>query len=344
MGVVAIRVIPVFDLAASVVVQPAVGYNSWPMIQAIQSRLVCVYSRGTGHNINQDSRAVYARTSDDGGATWSAETLIANTPLYGEVEVGKGLDSGGAMLLWIRRVPSSSGAFLHDLYRSTDGVVWSKIATPSLNPAPIQVSDIFHVPTVGLMAFWFAGDYSAGTNHSWGIVKSSDNGLTWTQVTVEAGLSLTAWPTEVSGVYLGSGKILAIGRTENAEATTARVQHQLTSSDYGVTWTRQQTNIGDIRASTPSLVFDASSGLVSNYYYHRGAGVLRRRVAMASAVFANPLAWPASHAVAAGSRSTFDAGNVNATVRAGSHVLAFYSGVAPDTAVLIAAVDAPTSI
>lgn len=344
MGVIEVRVFPVFDLEAPVVVQPAGGYNSWPMIQAIQNKLVCVYSRGIGHNISEDSRAVYARTSTDGGSTWGAETVVANTPLYGEVEVGKGLDNGGAMLLWLRRVPSSGGANIHDLYRSTDGGTWSKMATPTLNPTPVQISDIFHVPTVGLMAFWFAGNYSStDTSKSWGIVKSADDGLTWTQVTVESGLSLNDWPTEVSGVYLGSGKILAIGRTESAAATTARAQYQLTSSDYGATWTRQRTNIGDIRASTPSLVFDAATSLVANYYYHRGAGILRRRVATASTVFANPLAWPASEAVVTGSRSMWDAGNVNATEIAGSHVLAFYSGVDPDTAVLITTVNAPTN-
>lgn len=37
-------------------------------------------------------------------ATWTDETLVANTPGFGEVAVGKGLDSTGAMLLWVRRV------------------------------------------------------------------------------------------------------------------------------------------------------------------------------------------------------------------------------------------------
>jgi hypothetical protein len=46
-------------------VQDVSGYNSWPMIQAIGEKLVCVYSRGTGHTIGEDSRAVYARTSTD---------------------------------------------------------------------------------------------------------------------------------------------------------------------------------------------------------------------------------------------------------------------------------------
>lgn len=111
------------------VVQEAKGYNSWPMIQAIEEKLVCIYSRGSGHTIGEDARAVYARTSADGGKTWTAETVVANSPGYGEVEVGKGLDSKGAMLLWVRRVGKD---WHHDLYRTTDGVTFTVVATPQL--------------------------------------------------------------------------------------------------------------------------------------------------------------------------------------------------------------------
>jgi len=54
-----------YALAEPRVVQEARGYNSWPMIQALGEKLVCVYSRGTSHTIAEDTRAVYARTSTD---------------------------------------------------------------------------------------------------------------------------------------------------------------------------------------------------------------------------------------------------------------------------------------
>ncbi|MCX7007729.1 MAG: hypothetical protein NTY53_10865, partial [Kiritimatiellaeota bacterium] len=72
-------------LAEPRVVQKAKGYNSWPMIQALGDKLVCVYSRGSGHTIGEDARTVYARTSLEGGKTWTAETVVANTPGYGDV-------------------------------------------------------------------------------------------------------------------------------------------------------------------------------------------------------------------------------------------------------------------
>ena len=67
----------------AVVVQEPVGYNSWPMIQAVGDRLVCAYSRGKGHDIQEGGRGVFAKVSDDGGRTWSAETPVVNDPRVG---------------------------------------------------------------------------------------------------------------------------------------------------------------------------------------------------------------------------------------------------------------------
>lgn len=320
------------------VVQEASGYNSWPMIQAIGEKLVCVYSRGTSHTIGEDARAVYARSSRDNGRTWTTETVVANTPRYGEVAVGKGLDSTGAMLLWVRRIGPD---WNHDLYRTMDGVTFTRMATPKLAVTPMQITDIFAVPKVGLMALWFAGRYDDSPSHSWGTLTSGDNGATWTQRTIESELTKPQWPTEPSAVYLGNGRILAVARTELGDTSSTRSQFQMVSTDYGATWTRKPTNIGDVAASTPSLIRDPETGLLSNYYYQRGKGILRRRVVEPDRVFRNPLNWPASEEVATGSSITFDAGNANATVVRDTHYVAFYSGKAPDTAILVSVLPAP---
>ena len=145
------------------------------------------------------------------------------------------------------------------------------------------------------MALWFAGDYrDNGPSHSWGTLTSSDNGATWVQTTIESKLTKKQWPTEPSAVHLGNGRILAIGRIEGGDVTTTRSQFQMVSTDYGATWTRWKTNIGDVSSSTPSLILDAETGLLSNYYYQRGRGVLRRRVVDPDSVFDNPLSWPLS--------------------------------------------------
>ena len=320
-------------------VQDVSGYNSWPVVQALGERLVCVYSRGSEHSITEDLRAVYARTSDDGGKTWTPETTVADTSGDGEVTIGKGLDSTGAMLLWVRRIGKE---WNHDLYRSVDGVTFTHLSTPKFDVMPMQITDVFSVPSVGLMALWFAGNYGdEGESHSWGTLVSADDGASWTQHIVESKLTKAEWPTEPSAVYLGDGKILALARTELAGLTTERAQFQMVSTDFGATWQRSRTNIGDVFASTPSLIFDAETGLVSNYYYHRGRGVLRRRVVRPDDIFDRPLDWPVSEPVAVASEVVFDAGNVNATVIGRTHYLAFYSGKFPDTSIVAAVAGAP---
>jgi len=340
-GLAMVVVTPVNAPAKAHVVQDVAGYNSWPMLQAIGEKLVCVYSRGSGHTIDEDSRVTYARTSMDRGKTWTAETVVASSPGYGDVPIGKGLDANGAMLLWVRRVGKD---WQHDLYRTTDGVTFTLVTTPKLEPVPVQITDVFSVPDVGLMALWFAGNYAEDNNHSWGTLTSRDNGSTWTQTTVESGLSKGQWPTEPSAVHLGDGKILAIARTEQGNSTTERAQFQMLSTDSGATWKRTQTNISDVFLSTPSLILDPQTSLLSNYYYQRGAGgVLRRRVVDPARILDHPREWPASEAVAQGSAASIDAGNVNTTVINGTHYLAFYSGKSPDTAVFVSEVTAPVA-
>ena len=63
--------------------QEADAYNSWPMVQALGDRLVCAYSRGRRHTIHEGERGVFARTSADGGRTWTPEVPDAVDPAYG---------------------------------------------------------------------------------------------------------------------------------------------------------------------------------------------------------------------------------------------------------------------
>lgn len=326
------------ELTPPLVVQNAPGYNSWPFVQGLGKKLVCAYSRGERHSIAERCRGVYARTSLDGGLTWTPETLVVNTAEAGESAIGKGLDAAGAMLLWVRCV---GDVCRHDLYRSADGVSFARIASLQPDPMPMQITDVFSVPGVGLMAFWFAGHYRDVPENSWGTLTSADNGTTWKQTVVESGLMKGDWPTEPAGVYLGNGRILAIARVENVAKTAGPGQFQLESSDGGASWTKRRTNIGDVRESTPSLLWDAGSGLLSNYYFERGKGVLKRRVASAPAVWGNPLAWPSPEIVSAGSTHDYHAGNVNATALGGTHFCTFYSGGETQTDVVIAPIPAP---
>ncbi len=317
-------------------VQPPPSYNSWPMVQTVGGKAVCAYSRGSAHTIGEGRRGVYARTSSDGGRTWGPEVCVVNDPSLGEVTIGKGLDSSGAMLLWVRRWGRKQG---HDLYRTVDGISFERISSPSFSPMPMQVTDAFSVPGVGLMSLWFAGNYRKEENgHHWGTLTSADGGRTWRQNTVGADLAKKDWPTEQSAVHIGGGRILAVARSEGG----GKPQFQLTSTDGGATWQCRRTNIADVLESTPSLVYDPATGLVSNYYYQRGAKLLKRRVADANAIFGRPMEWPEPEVLAeGGEKRAYDAGNVNAVSMGDRHLLALYSGTESDCAVFAVSVPAP---
>ena len=317
------------------VVHEATGYNSWPMIQSVKDKLVCAYSRGSAHTIDEGSRGVWSKVSSDGGKTWSEERLVVNDPRWGEVTIGKGLAEEGAMLLWVRCWGENPH---HDLYRSGDGIHFEKFSTPVLDPLPMQITDVIPVPGVGLLCLWFSSGYAEGADKAWGTLVSADGGRTWRQRTVERGLKREDWPTEPSGVSLGGGRILVLARSEGA----TRHQFQIVSTDGGLTWKKTRTNITDVSESTPSLIYDAKTGLVSNYYYQRGARKLKRRVAKADFVFDRPMSWPAPEVLFEGAeKRAYDAGNANATVQGDRHFVATYTGSETDTAVVVVPVPAP---
>lgn len=317
------------------------GYNSWPMIQSIGKRLVCTYSVGVAHNPLEAVRSSWAKWSDDEGKSWNGPHLIADDPVCGETPIGKGLDSKGAALFWVRSY--SDGTKYHVLYRTTDGIKFEHISVPELSPMPWQITDIVHVPGRGLVSLWFAGNYNEhDSKKSWGELVSADDGKTWKQRTIENNLSKSQWATEQSFVRLPDGRLLGIARSERYSPADA-LQWQLESKDNGYTWTKSATNIRDVMASTPSLIYDPETDLLHNYYYERGKSMLKRRVVHPDDIWGKPLSWPKPQVIAYGSDSAWDSGNACATHIGKRHHIAYYTGKAPHTSVVVASIDAQKS-
>ena len=309
-------------------VEAANGYNCWPMIQAVRGRLVCVYSMGRRHGPGETGRGVYSRTSADKGRTWSDRVTVASDPKSAQSVVGKGLDEKGEALFWVRRYGRKS---LMALYRTQDGTTFECVAEPAFAGPMMQITDIFHVPGVGMMAFWFGGSYGKDEEfRHWGVVTSADNGRTWHQRVCGDGMGRKDWPTEPSGFYAGNGRIFCVARTEVGPA-----QFQLTSTDFGATWKVSRTNIRDVMLSTPSLLLDEKTGLVRNYYYQREAGFLKRRTARLSDVFDNAMAWPDPEILVSDRGVSYHAGNANAVEDSGVDYVAYYTGNDSDCAVMV---------
>lgn len=305
-------------------------YESWPFVETIGGRIVIVYSDGERHNAGERGRGVLSKTSDDGGRTWSAPVPVVQSPEIGATAVGKGRDSGGRMLLWVRTYGGDSPGF--DLYRTADGKTFERIAHLQHLGKGGQIMDVVRIDG-RLVSLWFSGDYKTPETFAWGTLESYDDGITWKRRTIESGMPLPEWPTEPAMIHLGGGRILGIARTEEAGGTL----FSLVSEDGGATWSKRRTNIGDVMKSTPSLLFDSETGTVSLYYYERGKRLLKRRTASADAVFADPGAWPEPEIVAHGDelRAT-DAGNPNAAALGRRHFVVWYSGAKrPDAAIYL---------
>lgn len=330
-GVVAVlaAILSSFGGPHPVCVQPAEGYNCWPMIQSVRGKLVCVYTSGMRHDPGERGRGTFARTSSDGGRTWSARVTVAQDPKKGQTPVAKGLDETGDMLVWVR---CYGGGPLMALYRTKDGSSFERVAEPALDKGPMmQITDVFRVPKVGLMSFWFGGSYADDDRpRRWGTMTSRDNGKTWEQRVCGENMRRADWPTEPSGFALDDGRIFCMARTEG---TTG--QMQLTSLDSGKTWTVRHTNILDVKSSTPSLLYDAKTDVVYNYYYQRGPGKLKRRSARLADIFEHPEEWPVPETLVDDGGQEHHAGNVNATFLDGRQFVAWYTGNERNCSVMV---------
>lgn len=318
-------------------VQTDDAYNSWPLLVSSGNNLVCIYSKGVAH-ATDNTRSIWRRISSDEGANWGAESKIVDVVDTEDGATGKGVDSNGNILIWVRHGQVNETAVM-ELYRSTDGGnTFASLSTPTFADTPVlHIGDIFEVPTVGLMSFYHAGNYISENTRSWGVVYSADNGATWTQRQVESGLTAALWPTESSGAYIGSGKILGMGRieiTSDARDTT-QAHWQLQSSDYGETWTKVLTNITDVNLSTNSVIYDSDTDAFTTYYWHRGFGNLKKRETTATAIWDNPKSWSMSTPLCLGSLNISDSGNANATKINGRHIVSFYSGDETNTGIYV---------
>lgn len=305
-----------------------IKYNAWSFVGHTNGKLVCVYAKGNTH-ADVDTGTIYAKTSYN-GVVWSTEKMVINTPNIRNTITGKGIDSNGDMLVWSRKgFPASSPSTSFHLYRTSDGNEFQHVSSPVFTTYPAHIGDIINVPNAGLMAFF--NTYALDT-WAYGVVKSTDNGLTWTQTVIESGLAKSECPTEISGVYVGDGKIFAIGRKEDV-GDFDYAMFQIQSNDNGLTWTKHRTNITDCVLSTPSLIYDGGTGELTLYYYQRGVGALRTRRNTLSSVWNNPTLWGDSTIIANGSTETNNAGNVNAVAFNDIHIVTYYSGNSDNTGI-----------
>ena len=302
-------------------------YSSWPMLGLTNERLVCVYTIGSDHTVGIDD-AIYTRISDN-GVVWSAKKCVSDIQSSRDIATGKGNDSNGNMLLLNRVGDAYSQYSYYDVYKTSDGISFNKISTFSLGDKGGHLGDIISVPNVGLVAFF----NSYGETRDWGMMVSGDDGVTWTKKNIQTGISKYACPTEISGAYLGDGKLIAIGRLDETDSEHTKM-YQMESSDSGENWTIYETNIAEYR-NTPTIVYEPVSDKLYLYIYNRANGELEKWSKTSSVIFGNPTNWGEPIILTQNGGTGIDAGNANAISKDGYNYIAFYSGNSISTGIYL---------
>ena len=298
-------------------------YSSWSRLGSVGGNtLICMYCRALKHE-DPDKGQLYVALSAN-GIIWTPKKLVIDTPNVRDGVTGGGNDENGNMLFIDRLGTPGSASAYHEIYRTTDGITYEKIATLPSSIKLGHCGDIINVPTRGLMAFF--GCYGSQAA-DYGYILSNDNGVTWSRIVI-GNVVREERPMEMSAAYLGDGKILVVGRYEgNGESH----MWQLQSEDYGETWTKEATNISG-NSNTPSIIYDNETQMVSLYIYNRSNGQLEYRECAIGDIWDNPTNWATPTILAYGAAGQ-DAGNVTTCVFKGHQIVSWYSGNAVDTGI-----------
>lgn len=297
-------------------------YKSWPFVGVAGGKLLCLYSVGTSHTDTHSS--IYMKYSDN-GVIWSSDRGIISTDSQRDNVTGKGYDENGDFIFWVRRgAPGASGTTF-ELWKATDYKTFEQVSTPTFATANGHIGDIVNVPGHGLFAFW----NTYGNERSWGYVKSTDNGETWTETVCESDLTPTNCPVEMSPAYIGDGKILVMGRQDwDSSAGTFQIQ----SNNFGETFSKYSTNM-KVSGATPSVIYNPETDTVYQYYFDRADGQLKLRTALIETIWNNPTSWPSAEIIAQVDGRRQDTGNVNACQFGDIQIASFYSGNSTNTGI-----------
>lgn len=249
---------PSVSVASSSTIDAGSGADDWAARASIKRRpsddaLVLVYYRAVTHHTNEGELII--RFSDDHGATWTA----ANTKLGGGAvsgfpmnpTVSAGQDAGepwlyvcpnGDLLLHMWRIDYSTSMGGTWQSRSTDGgESWSTPTQVSFTGTGEDDDIVFatdddfvwdRVIYAGARIYTGGAD---GTPSRSILIKSDDNGASWSQVSVimddDEGDSPDFGGQEVGIEYVGNSTIVAMIRDNPHTKSYQRI-----STDLGATW------------------------------------------------------------------------------------------------------------
>ncbi|MEG8946598.1 sialidase family protein [Rosettibacter firmus] len=232
-------------------------------VNPLNGTMIWIFRTGTAHISNNS--LIRMIKSTNGGKTWSTPILLFSENNYDLRNCAGGYTKNGRLIIFYGKYyQATTWQAIAYRYSDDDGLTWSNenfIDTQNTN-AYSTYGKLIYDENGTLYQTWYGINTSNNTYNVF-LMKSNDNGITWTSYNVYSGTIKT---TESSAVYIGGGRFIIVSRVDNGNNFM-----QFKSDDYGITW----TNMGYITSIswTPS-----TSGQVPmpdlNYIDYNGIGIL----------------------------------------------------------------------
>ena len=227
---------PVFTRTSQADLYTASGSHDWLgwpwMCKAANGIWMMSYRAATAHNGTDTTARMHIRFSNDEGATWTNEDVyIGGAAVTGWPMAGhSGVSSVGSGMF----IPCANGDILCHVYefylgtyqwRSIDnGATWADEGLINSDVRIISIDDF----VIDGTDIYININYTLNTGDAWinKVMKSSDNGATWTvQGTYET-------DSDEAGLIIApNGNMIVIMRDPDVAAT-----YKYVSTDKGVTW------------------------------------------------------------------------------------------------------------
>lgn len=243
------------------------------------------YRQGSSHFGGDGVLRRIAYTISTG--TWGSPSTVYTPAEFGVSGVAGGIINGNIMLFFVLTDDEGDMQSIGSIL-STDGLTGSTFAArETFDAGDVRYEAYGHLVHCEGQVYiqpWFS--HNGSGTYKANIRRTTDNGATWTTINIQT--SSTPKPAEVEVVYVGSNRLIAIGRNNSNGYLI-----QSTSSDNGLNWTAfQTTNMGNPSGiANATLQYEESSDRVYVCFADRTAAKIVLGYATVDEVFENPLGW-----------------------------------------------------
>ena len=304
-------------------------YESWPTItESKDGKIFIGYGSGEIH-LRSKPRKFIIMASEDRGRSWFKSyeegTTSEDISVYGSVRT-----NSGRILFFTRVVdPNNNSNWKFRIVYSDDGgSTWKKTGLLTWSIVPVLVGPPIQLPNGNLIAAWHSDPGEGGaSSNSAGILRSTDNGLSWTQETITTTSNLDSLPVEGRLTRLNNGRVVYLARNQ----VEGRGFWLSVGNSQGMLWSKfVETNIKDGFQTPPAVLADGNNLYI--YYFDRRNHKHKQIVAPQSVVN-SPTSFPNSTEYGGyETTSTYDSGYTDVIKSVtGEHLLTFYAGYQAST-------------